>query len=96
MFFMIIWKTCLSRITREPRRTQIVVEPKQAYDPNPRRAHYKPNPRRPNPELVDQDERTMRNTRLEAPTFDGCRDPKVYLDWKKGMDQYFEWNDMSE
>ena len=38
----------------------------------------------------------MRNIRIEAPTFDGCLDPKVYIDWEGDMDQYFEWFDMSE
>ena len=69
--------------------------------PNPRRAPYQnlniePNPRRPYPELVDQDKRTMRYVRLEAPTFDGCLDPKVYLDWEREMEQYFEWHEMTE
>ena len=64
---------------------------------NPRRPYqdpyFEPNPRRSDPKLVHQ---TLRTIGLEAPTFDGCRDPKVYLDWEKEMDQYFEWNDMSE
>ena len=75
-------------------------EPYQVH-PNPRRAPcqnpgFEPNPSRPNPELVDQDERAMRNIRLEAPTFDGSLDPKVYIDWEGDMDQYFEWYEMTE
>ena len=41
-------------------------------------------------------ERTMRNTRLEAPTFDESLDPKVFLDWVRDMDQYFEEELMTE
>ena len=62
---------------------------------NPRRApcqypNFEPNPRRPIPELVDQD------TRLEVPTFDGCLDPKIYIDWEGDMDQYFKGSGMTE
>ena len=45
-----------------------------------------PNPRRPNQDFIDQEERAFRSIRLEAPTFDGTLDTKVYLDWKKEMD----------
>ena len=38
----------------------------------------------------------MRNIRVEAPTFDGSLEPKVYVDWVGDMDYYFEWYDMSE
>ena len=71
---------------REPRRTQIIVEPEPAYDPNLRRAHYEPNPRRSNPEFMDQDERAIRNKKLEASSFRGDDDPKAYLDWERDMD----------
>ena len=37
----------------------------------------------------------MRSVKLEAPTFDGILDPKIYIDWKGEMDQYFDWYDMS-
>ena len=60
----------------------------------PRRAqHHDPvlefNQRRPNLNFVNQDEGAIRNIKQEAPTFSGCLDPKVYLDWKRHMDQYF-------
>ena len=60
--------------------------------PNPRRVPrqnpgFEPIPRRSNPELVDQDERTMRCVRLGALTFDGYLDPKFYIDWEGDMDQ---------
>ena len=38
----------------------------------------------------------MRNIRIEAPTFDGSLEPKVYVDWVGDMDYYFEWYEMSE
>ena len=75
-------------------------DPDRIHDSNPRRVYhepaYEPNPRRPNQDLMDQDDRTLRNIRLEAPTFDGNLDPKVYTDWEGEMDQYFEWYDMTE
>jgi len=45
---------------------------------------------------MDQDERAIKNIRLEAPTFDGSLDPKVYIDWEEDMDQYFEWYEMTK
>ena len=45
---------------------------------------------------MDQDERALRNIRLEAPNFDGNLDPKIYIDWEGEMDQYFKWYDMTE
>ena len=58
--------------------------PDRVHDPNPRIAHhdpvYEPNPRRHNQDQTDHDERTLRSIRLEAPTFDGNLDPKVYID----------------
>ena len=45
---------------------------------------------------MDSDDQTIRNNRLEAPTFDGDPNPKVYYDWEGEMDQYFDWVDMTE
>ena len=28
--------------------------------------------------------------------FDGDLDPKVYVDWERAMDQFFEWYEMIE
>ena len=42
------------------------------------------------------DDQTHRITRLEAPTFDGDPNPKVYLNWIRDMDQYFEDQLMTE
>ena len=55
-----------------------------------------PNPRRNNQDFIDQEERAFKSIRLEAPTFDGTLDTKVYLDWEREMDQYFEWYEMIE
>ena len=70
------------------------------FEPTPRRPHqdpyYEPNPRRLDQDQLDRDDRTLRNIRLEAPTFDGSLDPKVYIDWEGEMDQYFEWYEISE
>ena len=52
--------------------------------------------RRPHHDYVDQDERALRNIHLDAPTFDGNLDPKVYIDWEGDMDQYFDWYEMSK
>jgi len=45
---------------------------------------------------MDQEERAIRNIKLEAPTFDGSLDPKVYIDWEGDIEQYFEWYIMSK
>jgi len=81
-----------------PRRVQCQ-EPYQ--EPNPRRVQdpdpiQEPNRRTPHHEVCDQDERAIRNIRVEASTFDGSLEPKVYVDWVGDMDYYFEWYDMSE
>ena len=45
---------------------------------------------------MDHEERAFNSIRIEDPTFDGCLDPKVFIDWVKKMDQYFEWYEMTE
>ena len=52
------------------------------------------NPRYPYQDFVDQEERVFRSNRPYAPTFDG--NPEVYVDWEEKMDQYFEFDEMSE
>ncbi|MQL70604.1 hypothetical protein Taro_002921 [Colocasia esculenta] len=37
-----------------------------------------------------------RIVRVDAPTFDGSLDPRVYLDWEASMDCYFDWMGMSD
>ena len=36
------------------------------------------------------------STQPYAPNFNGSLDPEMYIDWKKRMDQYFEWDEMTE
>ena len=36
------------------------------------------------------------STQPYAPTFNGNLDPEVYIDWKKRLDQCFEWDYMIE
>ena len=45
---------------------------------------------------IDQNERFMKNVRVEAPKFAGHLDPQEYLNWKTGMDHYFDWYDISK
>ena len=52
--------------------------------------------RRPHNEFAESEERALRSIRLDAPTFDGNLDPKIYIDWESDLDQYFEWYEMSE
>ena len=43
----------------------------------------------------DLEETTLKAMRVEVSTFDGRLDPKCFLDWVRGMDQYFDWYDIS-
>ena len=78
---------------------------RQEHTPDPvhRRPHQdyddhtpEPYPRRHHHDTFDQDDRALRNIHLDAPTFEGSLDPKVYIDWEADMDQYFDWYDMSK
>ena len=33
----------------------------------------------------------MKGVKIEAPSFDGQRNPTKFLDWLANMDHYFEW-----
>ena len=73
----------------------------QHHDPEyyPREPHHYDQEyihRRPNPDFVNPDEQIIKNIRFDAPTFDGSLDPKVYNDWERDMDQYFDWYEISE
>ena len=76
----------------EPRSPGLAPIHPRAQRQEPTPDHH---PRRPHHDLMDQDERALRNIQLDAPTFDGDLDPKVYIDWESDMDQYFDWYDMS-
>lgn len=47
-------------------------------------------------EYRDPDEDVMKRVKVDTPSFDGRRDPKVFLDWISDMNFYFEWYHMSE
>ena len=92
----------LDSLERTP-RLAFEQEPETPVSPliHPRRVQQHdpfrdPNPRRTNQDFIDQEERAFKSIKLEAPTFDGTLDTKVYLDWEKEMDQYFEWYEMIE
>ena len=77
------------------RKPDAPIESKPELDtPNPRRLSqdplYNPNPRRPDLDQMDQEDKILRSIKLEAHTFDGDFDLKLYVDWEKGMERYFE------
>ena len=81
-----------------PRRERVLdpfdePHPRRVQQPDPCRDHP---PRRAHQEFAEMEDRAFKSIRLEAPTFDGTLDTKVYLDWEKEMDQYFEWYEMTE
>ena len=45
--------------------------------------------------MVDPDDCVLWSVRVEASSFDGSLDPKIYLNWEVGMDHFFEWYDMT-
>ena len=49
----------------------------------------------------DQKIETLRDAakqgaKLEVTTFDGSLDPKKYMDWEAGLDEYFDWYQLPE
>lgn len=44
----------------------------------------------------DPDERYLKSIKIDAPSFDGHPDPQYFLDWIRGMDNYFMWYNMSD
>ena len=64
------------------------------FKPNPRRPNfgrvYDPNLTRPDQDHMDQEDKTLRSIKLQAPTFNGKLDPKAYVNWEREMDQFFE------
>ena len=80
------FKARLDSLERIPRPT-FEQEPETPLSPliRPRRVQQHdpfqdPNPRRNNQDFIDQEERAFKSIRLEASTFDGTLDTKVYLD----------------
>jgi hypothetical protein len=37
------------------------------------------------------EERLFKNIKLNAPTFDGCLNPRVFTQWTRDMDRFFNW-----
>lgn len=44
----------------------------------------------------DPEEKALKSIKVEAPSFDGQLNPKVFLDWLSDLDHYFEWYELSE
>ena len=57
------------------------------YDRERERDHYRQGTQSP----TRHEERLFRNIKLEAPTFDGCLDPRVFTQWIRDMDRFFTW-----
>ncbi len=47
-------------------------------------------------DFPNHDEKLMGRVKIEAPTFDGRLNPKVFSDWMHEMDHFFKWYDFSE
>ncbi|XP_022889497.1 uncharacterized protein LOC111405037 [Olea europaea var. sylvestris] len=52
--------------------------------------------RRDNHSPPHHDERYFRNIKLDAPTFDGCLDPRVFTQWIRDMDRFLAWYGVPE
>jgi len=44
----------------------------------------------------DDDERYLKNIKLDVSNFDGRLDPQYYLDWVMSLECYFKWYEMSQ
>ena len=44
----------------------------------------------------DEDERYMKNIKVDVSNFDGRLDPQYYLDWVMSLERYFKWYEMSQ
>ena len=54
------------------------------HGPHPRQDHR------------DNEDNSAKHIKVEAPTFDGVRNPQVYNDWEGEMEHSFEWYELSE
>ena len=43
----------------------------------------------------DEDERYLKNIKVDVSSFDGRLDPQYYLDWVTSLERYFKWYEMS-
>ena len=39
--------------------------------------------------IADADSQCIKSVKVDAPSFDGCLDPQIYIDWQLAMDRYF-------
>ena len=87
-------------IREETRMTHTEPESPRPTPLGPRTHCHVPTPehdyRHPHHDFTELGKRAFMNIRLDAPTFDGNLDPKVYVDWESDMEQYFEWFEMSK
>jgi len=44
----------------------------------------------------DEDERYLKNIKVDVSNFDGRLDPLYYLDWVMSLECYFKWHEMSQ
>ena len=44
----------------------------------------------------DEDERYLKNIKVDVSNFDGRLDPQYYLDWVMSLECYFKWYKMSQ
>jgi len=42
----------------------------------------------------DEDERYLKNIKVDVSNFDGRLDPQYYLDWVMSLERYFKWYEM--
>jgi len=42
------------------------------------------------------DDRYLKNIKLDVSNFDGRLDPQYYLDWVMSLEKYFKWYEMSQ
>ena len=45
---------------------------------------------------LDEDERYLKNIKVDVSNFDGRLDPQYYLDWVMSLERYFKWYEMSQ
>ena len=56
-----------------------------------------PPPHVPNRQQIDTPwDAAKRGAKPEVTAFDGSLDPKKYMDWETGLDEYFDWYQLPE
>jgi len=44
----------------------------------------------------DPNDQFLKNIKIDDPTFDGCHDPQIFLDWTLQLDKRFTWYNLTE